>query len=442
MRILYFILFFTLKYAFFLFFRRVKTVNSTNKFFGRTIYVSNHPASFMDPLVVAGFQLPIVFFMTRSDVFTKLSRPFLWACHMLPIYRQQDGVDTKGKNDKVFKKCSQILLHGRNLLIFGEGFTDDVFIRRLKSVKKGALKIGFSTLEKMDWKKNVYIVGVGCNYTQPNRTRGDLLISNSERICLNDYKGAYETNPTKVIAELTEKLELMIRAQITDVRDKNDAPFHENIMKITRKGMNIDSYDSSLSLEARWKYSRKLALWLNEINIDENKELSDLKSDSESYFKLLKRMRLEDKFVYWKKQNPSGGRLKELILMILTFPIMVLGMFHCFLPYIIVKRFTEKTFRRDVFWSSVKLVMGKILIGIMNIPYIFVFYYFIYPSGGFAILYYLLIGIAGLIAYIWFEKLKSFKTKGIVRKTDLTMIIDKRDDLEARIKSAVPAELA
>jgi 1-acyl-sn-glycerol-3-phosphate acyltransferase len=95
----------------------------------------------MDPLVVASLRLPIVFFMTRSDVFTPISRPLLWASHMLPIYRQHDGEDTKAKNEEVFQKCSRILSFGRNLLIFGEGFTDDTFVRRLKPVKKGAVRI-------------------------------------------------------------------------------------------------------------------------------------------------------------------------------------------------------------------------------------------------------------------------------------------------------------
>ena len=153
MRLLYFILFCTLRYSLRIFYPRLKTINSPGNMFGRTIYVSNHAASFMDPLVVASFRPPIVFFLTRSDVFTKLTKPFLWAAHMLPIYRQQDGVDTKDENIKTFDECTKILKYGRNLLIFGEGFTDDVFIRRLKPVKKGAVRIGFYSLEKLNWKK-------------------------------------------------------------------------------------------------------------------------------------------------------------------------------------------------------------------------------------------------------------------------------------------------
>lgn len=439
MRILYLFLFFTLKYAFLLFFRNTKTVNSRRKLLGRTIYVSNHPASFLDPLVVAALQRPIVFFMTRSDVFTKVTSPILWACHMLPIYRQQDGGDTKAKNDRVFNISSRILSGGRNLLIFGEGFTDDTFIRRLKPVKKGAVKIGFSTLEKMNWKKDVFMVATGCNYTAPSKLRGGILVSNSDPICLNDWKELYLENPTKAITEVTKIMEGLMRKQITYVARKDEAPFHENMMMITRKGMNPDSYDTSLSLKSRWTYSRKLALWLNDQNLEENEKLSTLKCDSESYFSLLKKMRLEDKYVFWKKSD--GGRMKEILFLILLFPAMLLGFAHCFVPYILTKRFVEKSFKRDVFWSSVKLIMGKFLIAIFNIPFIFIFYYFVYPSWIYSLIYFFLIGFLGLVAYLWFDKLKVFKTKGKVNKVDLSKIIAKRDDLESRINATLPSEL-
>ena len=53
-------------------------------------------------------------------------------------------------------------------MIFGEGFTDDVFIRRLKPVKKGAIRIGFKTLENINWSQNVKLAAIGCNYENPN----------------------------------------------------------------------------------------------------------------------------------------------------------------------------------------------------------------------------------------------------------------------------------
>jgi len=434
----YAIIYAVLSYTLRIFYPRRLTVNGPKERLGSTIYVSNHTASFMDPLVVARFAKPIVFFMTRSDVFTKTTTPFLTAVHMLPIYRQHDGEDTKKKNEEVFERCSTILKKGKNLLIFGEGFTDDVFIRRLKPVKKGAVRIGFLTLSNLNWEKKIYIAATGCNYSFPNQLGSDFLLSYSDKICLNDYRKEYEENPNKIINDLTKRIEKLMQEQITHVADKELAPFHENIMIITRKGMNAFNFDKKLSLYDRWKYSQKLANWLNKQDLEENKKLADLKKQAQTYFSLLKRFKLEEQYVYWKKDNPSGSRLKEVLNMILLFPFSILGFIHCAIPYILVKRFVEKSFKRKVFWASVKMILGALAIGIINIPVIFLFYYFIFPSWLLAIFYYLTIGLTGLAAYMLVRNLKTFTIKGKVNKTDLSGILKKREALEAAIKDMVP----
>lgn len=439
MRFLYLFLFFSMRIANRLYFKRRRTHNSPVEFYGRTIYVSNHPASFMDPLLVASFRLPIVFFMVRSDVFKPFMKPIVWGSHMLPIYRQHDGDDTKGKNEAVFKKCSKILSYGRNLLIFGEGFTDDVFIRRLKPVKKGAIRIGFSALEDINWKKKIYVAAVGCNYSDPNTLRSDILISTSDKICLNDYKQAFYENPNKVIHELTIRVEKLMQEQITHIVDKDWAPFHENVMQLTRKGINPENYNSKISLKSRWKYSQKLANWMNEMNLNENPELVELKSEMEGYFSLLKRFKLKERYIYDFQSSNKGSRFKELIYLLTMWPFAIIGLFHCLLPYLFVKRFTEKTFRRKVFWGSVKMLMGKFIIGIVNIPFIFVFYHFVYPSYWLGFLYYIaVIPVCGLTAYVYKLKLSDYKTKGIIQKMDLTKFFEKRKSIIKKFETLIP----
>jgi Acyltransferase len=441
MRILYLILRVFLGYSLKLYYRRTKTVNSPKHFFGRTIYVSNHAGSFMDPLVVAIFQLPIFFFMTRSDVFTKGAKPFLWAAHMLPIYRQHDGQDTKNKNEAVFSKCAKILSNRRNLLLFGEGFTDDTFIRRLKPVKKGAIRIGFSALEKLNWKKNIYLAAIGCNYSDPNHMRSDLLLSNSEKICLNDYKEQYEENSNKVINELTKKLESMMQAQITHVQNKEYAPFHENIMIISRKGMNAVNFNHAIPLKKRWRYSQKLANWMNGKELESDVELNKVKENAESYFSLLSQSNIEERFVFWRKENPKGSRSKELMMLILLFPFAILGAIHCAIPYILVKRYVEKSFGRKVFWGSVKLMVGQPAFVIFNIPFLFLFYFFVYPSIGLSILYFLTIGFTGLAAYMWMVNLNDYRAKGSFLKKNIDEILNEREKLENEINTLIPKEL-
>lgn len=412
-------------------------LNTPKELYGRTIYVSNHAASFMDPLIVAGMRRPIVFFMTRSDVFTPLTKPILWAAHMFPIYRQHDGEDTKAKNEEIFKKCTRVLSFGRNLLIFGEGFTDDVFIRRLKPVKKGAARIGFTSLEELNWSKKIYMAAVGVNYSEPNRMLSDVLVSTSDKFCLNDYREMYEENPSKAINEVTKRIEKLMQDQITHIENKDLANFHESVMQLTRKGMNAVSYDRSISLVDRYKYSQKLANWLNQQSPEENTSLSNLKEKVDAYFQLLKRSKTEEEYVYRVAENKLNNTLNYIYL-VLVFPFMILGLIHCGIPYILIKRMVEKTFKRRVFWGSVKLLLGKIIIGLVNIPAIFLFYHFIFPSYWLGFAYYLLIGLFGLAAYIWFIKLKDIRINNQLKNVNFDAFVSKRAELIEEIKSIIP----
>lgn len=438
MRFFYLLLKITLGYSFFVFFKRVKTIRSPKTFFGSTIYVSNHPASFMDPLVIAVKRNPIVFFMTRSDVFTPITKPLLWMVHMIPIYRQHDGGDTKDLNKDSFKAATKVLASGRNLLIFGEGFTDDVFIRRLKPVKKGAARIGFSTLETLKWKKKIYIAAVGNNYTQPNTMRSELLIATSKRVCLNDYHQEYLENPNKVINDVTRLVESMMKEEITHVENVELCEFHEQIMMITRKGMNHSSKNESHSLQQRWKYSQHLANWLNE-QTELSEELTALKEQLAHYFKLTKKLKLRDELVFQKSyQKGTISRWHEMFKLIVLAPFMILGFIHCAPIYFPVKRYVEKAFRRKVFWGSTKLVLAMIAMGLINIPFIFLFHSFIYDSWILALIYYWMIGVFGLCAYEWFLALKSFKEKGLVNKANTSSIEEKRKELLKEIHHLIP----
>lgn len=436
-RLFYFLLLITLPYALRVYYRRRKIINSPKEFFGSTIYVSNHAASFMDPLIIAGLRLPIVFFMTRSDVFTKLTRPILWAAHMLPIYRERDGVDTKRNNMEVFDQCARILSWGRNLLIFGEGFTDEVFVRRLKPLKKGAVRIGFHTLEYTQWKKQIYIATISCNYSDPHKIGSDLLMITSDKICLNDYKEQYLANPSKCIAILTELLENRLKSNLTHVEDIEQTSFHENIMKLTRKGMSATNSDLSIPLEQRFSYSKKLADWMNVNSTKTSPELKQLEQDLADYYKELDIKAINDNDLVAFKENKLST-LSNWLHLVLLAPIAFLGFFHCAPSYIFVKRFVEKTFKRRDFWPSVKLLMGMLLIGIYNIPFIFIFKKYIYPDYCYAILYYLLIGVFGMVAYHWRENYVAVLQKKKEKKMNLQPIIAKRNELEERVKALIP----
>src|SRR5690606_11998715 len=124
-------------------------------------------------------------------------------------------------------------------------------------------------------------------------------------------------------------------------------------------GMNARCSDTSIPLQKRWKYSQNLAHYFNANVREENESQMALKKELEGYFSLLKKFRLEEKYLY-EYHTKNGSRLKEIMMMIILFPFTILGLVHCGLPYILIKKFVEKSFKRKVFWGSVKLLLGKI----------------------------------------------------------------------------------
>jgi hypothetical protein len=349
-----------------LFYRDIKVLNKPKNFFNPTIFVSNHSAAFMDPLVIATFNRAIVFFMTRSDVFTKKTRPWLHGMHMLPIYRQQDGVDTKEKNKEVFEACTKVLHSKRSPLIFAEGFTDDVFVRRLKPLKKGAVRMGFGALEACDWKNEINIAAVGVNYSAPNRMQSDILFSNSEKIRLNDFREDYELNPDKVVSELTERIEAMLQNQLTHIENEDWCVFHEDIMALTGKGMfpTIEHHD--LPLEQRWIYSKNLADWLNQFEKDLPEDIAHLKADLRDFRLSIAKENLKMDHLLTLKWSFFDFAWRTLYCIVLA-PFSLLAMLHVLPMKQLVKNWVEKKMKRPVFWGSTKAVVGLFLVAFFNI---------------------------------------------------------------------------
>lgn len=438
MRPFYLLLKISLNIALRLFYKRFIILNKHKEFFGRTIYVSNHPNSFMDPILIGSIDRPIVFFMTRSDVFVWWLRPVLWAAHMLPIYRQQDGTDTRGKNNKVFNIVNRTIYRGNNILIFGEGFTDDTPIRGLKPVKKGAVRMGFTALEATGWKRTIYVAGMGVSYTDRNTIGSEFVLNHSDKICLNDYKEAYLNNPNKVINDLTKEVEKRMQECIVYVRDKENYNFFENVMKITRKGYNHENHDDSIPLKNRFIYSQNLASWFNENATPDKEELGQLKQDLEGYFSLEKRMKIQDRFVVAASNPNLVSTLPNYLYLFFGLPFALIGYVFGFVPYLLTKKITEKIMRRKVFWGSVKVMLAKIIGSIINIPIIIWITKSYLPHWSLGILMYFLIPIFWRISYAYTNQFVEIRLKNAMKKVDLSKFITKRAELAERIQRLIP----
>jgi len=413
MRPLYFFFKVIMFYGLRVFFRKITTVNSRKKYKDQSINVVNHASAFMDPWVIAQLQRPIVFFMTRGDIFKPLLNPFLSSAHLLPIYRRaENGVDSGEKNKAVFEKVYDVLDSQRSIMIFGEGYTDDVFVRSLKPLKKGAARMAFGKMELCNWEMDLKIIASGINYTDPNVFRSDVLVANSDPIFVTDYKDLYLDNPAKAINKLTEDIHTALSEQLTYLNDPTLTPFLDEIQSITKKGMIHKQVDKSLTLKERWTYSKKTANLINANYSNDIPDWKNLKLKLGSYFNKLNSNQLNDN---WIKEYSETGKLttlKEWLFLIFGLPFFIMGLLHNYLPYTFIKRFVEKSFKRRVFWSGVKFLMGYLILFLINLPYLWVFYHLIYESWILAWLYVLFATVGfGLIAYNYYFSAKTLFIK-------------------------------
>lgn len=421
-----------------IFFRHIGGFNKPTSLNEPLILVSNHPASFMDPILIGANQTTSIHFMVRADVFKPWLTPIFSGAQMIPIYRlKEDGKENVAKNEASFGKVRRLLLRGRSVLFFAEGYTDDVFIRKLKPIKKGPVRVGFETMEQCNWEKPLKLQALGLNYTNPHKLRSGIYMCYSEKIDIHDYRELYEEAPAAAITKLTRDLQELMTAQITHAATKEVADFGEQIMRLNRRGMNDQDYNSERWLEERFNYSRSL---MNQLNVRYSKEtdsfgpdLEDLRANLDSYFKELESKNVKEKWVYQSCER-NISLFSDVVLLIAGLPFFVLGMIHGLLPYLLIKRFVEKTFKRSVFWASAKMVIGWAGFGIFNILFIFLFYYFISPSYLLAIGYYFLaIPALFTFAHLYKTRLIEFVNRLKIGSKVIVSFVPKRKALKSQL---------
>ena len=152
---------------------------------------------------------------------------------------------------------------------------------------------------------------------------------------------------------------------------------------------------------------------------------------------------MEENQIFQLAENKNPITFAKVLAMIVGIPFSILGIIHCYVPYILVKRHVEKSFKRRVFWSSVKLLLGGLAMWVWNIPLVILMHYFIFKpllsdftqyTVLFSLLYYIITPLLGLVAYKSYHLLKSAKDLKVVKQMNFQPFIAERASLIQRIK--------
>jgi 1-acyl-sn-glycerol-3-phosphate acyltransferase len=389
-----------------IFYKKIYTHNLKNLPFNQPfILAPNHQNALMDPLAfVCNTPLQVVF-LARADIFKgKLMIHFLNYLNIIPIYRIRDGIDNVRRNDEVFDRTLQVFRNRYNpICIFPEGNHGNR--RRLRQLVKGIFRMTFMAQEDYKDKPGVKIVPVGLDYGHYTNFRTSIFINFGEPIEVADYYRQYEEDKVKAMNDLRDRLASEIRKLMIDIRNEE---YYETYMMLRtiynsrmRELMNIKGNTLLDRFHADKKMIEILDLYLEE---DESR-IASLDKLVRNYKRVLKSTDIRDWIVKKGRFSYLAGILK-VILLIITFPVYLLGLINNYVPYTIPSLYVRNV-KDKQFHSSMKFVMGMIVFPVYY-AILIVLASLLIPGASLSWLYIILIPFSGIFAYryyIWFIKL-------------------------------------
>jgi 1-acyl-sn-glycerol-3-phosphate acyltransferase len=168
------------------------------------LFVLNHPNALVDPLFVLDAVRRPVHFLAKAPLLrVRLFGRLLRSMGVLPVYRAQDGADTR-QNEETFKECHRALAQGESVAIFPEGTThsDDL----LRPVKTGAARIVLGAEASAGFRLGVQVVPVGLQYEAKQTFRSDVTVWLGEPHGVSDLEEAYAANAAGAVQEETRRL--------------------------------------------------------------------------------------------------------------------------------------------------------------------------------------------------------------------------------------------
>lgn len=216
-KLLYKIVYLYVKIGLHLFYRKI-VVKNLQKIPKKeaVIFVANHQNAMMDPVLIATHNTRILYFLARASAFkNRLAAKLLNSIHAIAIYRVRDGVNSKKRNIKVFKKCVALLSSKQSILIFPEG--SHSVKRQIRSLHSGFSQISYDFLSKNPNRK-LFIVPIGLNFTDTINYPEEVSIVYGDKIEAN---ALYQSDYRKYTGNIIQKVEASLKEITVHIPNKN-----------------------------------------------------------------------------------------------------------------------------------------------------------------------------------------------------------------------------
>ncbi|HMS67085.1 MAG: 1-acyl-sn-glycerol-3-phosphate acyltransferase [Saprospiraceae bacterium] len=201
------------------------------------IMACNHPAGFMEPIIMACTFPRDLYFLVRGDLFEKpVLKNLLYATHQLPIFRFRDGFSSLRQNQDTINQSINALGEKKALMIFAEGSTEYGF--GIRPLKKGLARIAFQTLDQYP-DLDLKILPIGISFNNVDKVGGDVILNVGKPFDVREfYTSDPQLQPTKLIPLINKTTELM-----NDLVIQESANLTKDTIRATWKGLSIENQE-------------------------------------------------------------------------------------------------------------------------------------------------------------------------------------------------------
>lgn len=264
--------------------------------------------------------------------------------HLIPIYRFHDGFSALRQNEKSFAKARKILGRGGAILIMAEGGMKHE--KRLRSLQKGAARIGFGAMEEYGL-NDVMIQPVGVNYTYADKARSVIMVDFAEPISLSEYIHFNEPVTQQVLESVTSRIAIALQERVIHIDRKEDEPLAEHILQLVR--LHPNSILPILSSDRRPLEVEHAAM--AQLNRLSDVEKTTFSEELAPYFRGLEKHEINTEVV---ANNPTLSPIDQLLAAVIMGLHNLIWPLH-WPPVQLGRWITKKTVRIIEFQSSIQL---------------------------------------------------------------------------------------
>lgn len=423
-----------------LYFKSIKVVDAHNvPNTSPLLVVANHPASALDPMVIATKIKRNLKFISRGDLTLKPFWAWLYkSLNMVPVYRPHDTPELMHKNKGMFSGCIGQLANGQSIMIFPEGYT--VTERRLRPIKTGAARIALNAEEEHEFGLGLEILPIGLTYSNPRSIRSKVLINVGETIKVADYRSAYAYDPRETVRQLTADIKMKLEELSVVVSEDNDELLTD-VEELLAPELQED-YEFSKAEAAELAISQDIVHAIDVIEKEEPQLFSKIKSSLAGYFSMLRKLNINDKELQPSMRENGGisraslyARTIACFLQILVgFPIWLYGVANNYLPFIIPILSARRISKRKAHYGTIYMVLGSVTFTVFYIIQVALCAWLV-GIWWIVLLYAISLPITGLYAHMYnikwskFVRLLNLTRLSLKNSKGLTDLIAKREAL-------------